>query len=583
MKAFWTKMKRHQSIKTNSQLTADELAMHYRTVMSDDNVLNGEQETIKSFVDTKTQMCCDYKQPVSINPERIDELLKQLNNGAAPGADGVTVEHFLHGLSPALLSALSDIYSATLSSVTVPQIFTTGIVIPIIKKSSCDPNSPNNYRPITLSSVHSKVVELLIAPTKDICDTQFGFRAGRGTTFATSIIHDSASYFKQNGSPLYICTLDAEKCFDSIWHDALLFKLFPAMSLQNWLFIAKWYKSSKAVVRWHGKNSLSFPIQRGMRQGSILSPALFSVFLDELLVELQHTSYGITVAETFMNSVAYADDVTVFSSTVPGLQKLIDICHRYAGRYRFKFGEKKSKCLVIGKSLVNIKPTWKLGDKTLNTETEIDILGVTFNQELSYNSHVQKRLTSTRRKIIGLTSTGMSYPGLASDVKSYLWNTIGAPTLSYGMDSIALSVKDNNILKSAQGSIIKKALGFSKRSRHTSLLQALKIPAVPDLIKRNTAGLFHRIFKICSPARKLQSSFLANYLLSGQTVKNSLLDRVIKAGYSPVELLLKPPRTPLCSIHDGIVDSLQFLVLNDNFMKPYSNEHFIAGLLLKAF
>ena len=383
---------------------------------------------------------------------------------------------------------------------------------------------------------------------------------------------------------MYLASLDAEKCFDSIWHDALLYKLFDVIELNYWLFICRWYKSSSATVRWNDQLSFTFPVQRGMRQGSVLSPKLFNIFLDELLHQLKDVPHGVRVFDVLYNSVVFADDVTVFSSTVVGLQELIDACFRYAQKYRFKFGVRKSKCLVMGKPLLITKPTWKLGDARLTTETELEVLGITFSEKLTYQAHVNKRATACRRRIFGLTSIGMSYPGLAAEVKAYLWNTVGAPMLIYGMDSIALRPKDLGILKSTQGTIVKKSMGFSKRHHHTNLLRALNIAPVPDLLTKNTVNLYHRLFSVDSPARALQCSALASYILTGKTTKNTLLGRIVESGQSPVNLILSPPKhSPPKSSQDGIVDSLRHLIIHDNYVKPYGNDHYLASLLLKAF
>ena len=67
-------------------------------------------------------------------------------------------------------------------------------------------------------------------PKDDSCPRQFGFRDNRGTTFAAALFNDVTSYFHHRGSPVYTCSLDAEKCFDSIWHSALLSKLSSGVS-----------------------------------------------------------------------------------------------------------------------------------------------------------------------------------------------------------------------------------------------------------------------------------------------------------------------------------------------------------------
>ena len=109
--------------------------------------------------------------------------------------------------------------------------------MPILKNSTLEPNIPNNYRPISLSSVHTKLVEYNLMPEDTDSENLFAFRKGRGTTFATSLLNDTAAYTKARGSPLYVCSLDAEKCFDSIWHPGLFYKLIDIIPNAHWLFL----------------------------------------------------------------------------------------------------------------------------------------------------------------------------------------------------------------------------------------------------------------------------------------------------------------------------------------------------------
>ena len=77
-----------------------------------------------------------------------------------------------------------------------------------------------------------------------------------------------------------------------------------------------------------------------------------------------------------------------------------------------------------------------------------------------------------------LASFGMSYTGLSSDVKAFLWNTIGCPILAYGMESIDLSESDIKHLKTMQENTIKRVMGINKRSHHSNILKALENPSV---------------------------------------------------------------------------------------------------------
>lgn len=584
MKAFWNKLKCLPHSRPSTFLTANDLATYYQTVMTDSDVLTQEQQKISDSVKLYAQQNSDNCTKVNIDHDWLLSMLKHLKQGTAPGADNVTVEHLVYGLSPELCNVLIDFYSVIISTATVPNIFSNGMIIPVLKKPSSDPNIASNFRPITLSSVFSKLAELMIVPSHDICDTQFGFREGRGTTFVTSLITDCALYYIENKSPMFLCSLDAERCFDSIWHDGLLHKLMPVLPLHHWLFIHRWYNSTNAHVSFNGCNSFTFKVCRGMRQGSILSPYLFNIFLDDLLVELKAQPEGIRVHDLILNSCAYADDVTLFCATVPGLQKLIDMCVHYANKFRFKFGHQKSQCIVFGKSPFKNPPQWHLGGQLIETKNQVNILGVTLSESLQSSIHIEKRISLSRQRIYGLAAVGMSYPGLASDVKTYLWKTIGVPMMTYGMETIPLSKRDLKTLNSTQGAVVKRVMGIPKRSHHTRLLDALRLKTIDDIINTNTQKLYHRVFSCQSPAKELQMRLLTEYITTGICPKDSMIHRLINSGVSPTKTVFKKPQhVPLQSSHDGITDSIKYCVFNDNYIKPDSNEHLLVTLLLKAF
>ena len=111
------------------------------------------------------------------------------------------------------------------------------------------------------------------------------------------------------------------KCFDSIWHDGLFFKLIDILSLMEWRYLYNWYKSLKAIVRVNGTESKPFKVEKGTRQGSIISPHLFNIYIDDLLHELKQSPYGLQIMN---NSICNADNITFLSLTITDMQMLID-------------------------------------------------------------------------------------------------------------------------------------------------------------------------------------------------------------------------------------------------------------------
>jgi hypothetical protein len=585
MKSFWNLLKRHQRNTVHSALQPDDFATHYSNIMSDDETdLSPEHQGIRNFVERKFKTTSESLVITQVSPDDVSKLISLMKRGVCPGHDRITVEHLLLGCSDNLCFILADLYSTILSTALVPDSLSLGVIIPILKKTTLDTNSPVNYRPITLSTTYSRILELIIAPDHIPCDTQFGFRPGRGTAFVTCFINDMTAYFNAAGSPVYLCTLDAEKCFDTIWHGGLFYKLWGILSPQRWLLLCNMYKSTRATVRWDNNTSRIFHISRGMKQGSLLSPTLFNIFIDDLLEDLRNTNTGIRIDDLHLNSCTYADDVTIFSSTIPGLQQLMNISSSYASRWRFKFSTKKTKCIVMGTQLTREPPVFWLNDHPINVSNEVDILGVTFSSNNKNDLHMDKRMSACRRAIYGLSSVGMAYPGLNTDVKIHIWKTMGVPTLMYGMDCLSLSSKDVGKLSSLATNTIKSFLGIRRRSHHSNLLEALGIPTMLSEVQHASASLFHRIFLVDSPVRDLQTRLLARFLLTGSCVNGTLMSNLVKSGASPIDIICeKPTRPNLVNCADGVVDSLRYLLFHENYIKPWSHEYLLTSLLTKAF
>jgi len=115
-----------------------------------------------------------------------------------------------------------------------------------------------------------------------------------------------------------------------------------------------WYSFHFARIHWSGIVSEPFVIYNGVRQDGILSPFLFAVHIDELSLCLQSENTGCRLSRLIINHLLFADDAVVFAPSAKGLQRLLDICSKFAVTHNVVFNVTKSQCMIINSKFDSI-------------------------------------------------------------------------------------------------------------------------------------------------------------------------------------------------------------------------------------
>jgi hypothetical protein len=110
--------------------------------------------------------------------------------------------------------------------------------------------------------------------------------------------------------------------------------------------LACWYSKLFSVVRWNNTFSDKYKVTCGVRQGGVLSPILFNIYVDDLIGLLSTSGYGCHVGRAFYGCIMYADDLLILSPSVCGLQHLLNCCYGFGIEHDILFNSKKSVCLV---------------------------------------------------------------------------------------------------------------------------------------------------------------------------------------------------------------------------------------------
>jgi retron-type reverse transcriptase len=169
---------------------------------------------------------------------------------------------------------------------------------------------------------------------------QFGYRKKTSCKHAYFIANEVVNYYKQGGSKIFFISLDASKAFDKLWRAGLFYKLIGKIESSVWRILYYYYKISTMVVK-YGCLGKMFLIKEGVKQGGILSPFLFNLFLDDLISECKKLNLGAKIGPYNLSIIAYCDDIVILSPIENHAQLLINYCDTYSKKWKMEFNTNK--------------------------------------------------------------------------------------------------------------------------------------------------------------------------------------------------------------------------------------------------
>eukprot|EP00936_MAST-01D_sp_MAST-1D-sp1_P000488 g488.t1 len=380
--------------------------------------------------------------------------------GKSAGPDGIPYEIWKI-LPAAVTQRINRIFDRCVRENRVPNCWGTSKGVPLFKKG--DPTDAYMYRIISLNNTLSKVYErMVLARITPIINThistqQHGFCKCKNTQGAGILLAAATGMGKtrtecRRHGRTYVAFIDIRKAYPTVYRPALLTKLYKA-GIKGHLFraVEAMYHKVQNRIYIGTQSSDPYDIEDGLREGSVLSPVLYTIFINDLLEKLQHSGNGVSIAndpQCHVATLGYADDLALISGSPDGLQDMLDIVADYAEEHHFQVSQSKSNVVVFDGSEPDTEHgpaeagVWHVrgmynDDKEcwpdhIREVDEYQYLGVRFHKNRTWEAQFKHAAT----KFWGTATdkwheTGAVRMGAGELVTNKIWEAMVAPATDY--------------------------------------------------------------------------------------------------------------------------------------------------------
>ena len=404
--------------------------------------------------------------------EEVQQAIKKLSNGKSAGADRV-FPGFNKYAPRCLVELFTDFFNSNLASGTVPNDWSLSIICPIYKKGP--PLDPNNYRGISLINCIGKIFASIITARLQeylenncsIGPEQAGFRKGFGCEDHILLLSKIVSIYLNQKKRLYVALIYYEKAFDLVDRSLLWQKLVAHNINGKILRILKNIYSKTACVRVNGKCSDFFDCKVGVRQGDILSPLLFTIFINDFEPFVRSHCNGLTLLKNFIEKnlgeqqtetlvnllvLLYADDTIILTESEDDMQKTLDVVSDYCRSSNLKINCGKTKYMIFSRGKVRKAQSMYINGHVIERVDNFCYLGVVFKYNNTFQIAIKNNVTKAKKALFETTSELIGHY-LSVVAKLHLFDSLITPILLYGCEVwgyknlVQLEVFHRNFLK----------------------------------------------------------------------------------------------------------------------------------------
>jgi len=504
---FWRKVKKLGRSSPQIDAKMNDITKGYDELFNIKNHTESSKENdCKSRFNKLLEESKDHITDITVDKDLVRNSIKKLINNKAIGLTGMSNEMLKYSLLPVedpnytndpVIEAIVTLYSSMINFKYSPDFFNISIIKPLVKDVTKETDTTNNLRAIaisdTLQNLYETILEDMVKKQAKTDDKQFGFKKNNSCAHAIMVIKQTMFVARKLHHRLYIAAIDAAKAFDKVNRDILWCKMLD-IGVNETIVIAifKYYEKSMMLIELDNEFGKPFKTSVGVRQGGVLSPLLYSIYINDILIELQKLKLGYYIGKTCVDVLAYADDILLIGKTKIDLQLLLAKLSSLGAELEIKFNADKSHFMIFNRfcqltANEKLEDEWNedliLADKPIKRVETIRYLGAILHDCNFNHAHLEKCRKAVAGSVAKLISLGMCHTLMNPNMKGELFKTHIRPVVMYAMENYSLNSNEFRILKCMEGNALKRLLGISTRCKSTDLFLSFDIMSTERRLK----------------------------------------------------------------------------------------------------
>jgi len=393
--------------------------------------------------------------------EHLSKIIREMPNNKAAGSDDIPGELWkvLAPLAEGTNTLVRFFHLCEAVGVT-PDEWKLARVVPVYKNKG-DPSHISNYRPIALTQVIRRIFEKyfimrkLIDIVNKLAHTQGGFRPHRSTMDQVVILHELLCRLVRS----VVIFLDIKAAYDTVDRRLLWTRMAKDFGVPEATIamLRDMFDSNVVMLVIKGKESEVIPLKRGLLQGSSISPLLFNIFINELLVGLQSLP-KISLGGALWNHLFFADDGALVATNNSDANKLVAKAHGWGIDNGIEYAIPKCKYIATPGNW-----TILMDDKPLLQVPDYKYLGIYMAPRgINFPKSLQERAEACLQMVRWMGTKGMNTSGWRLSQSITVYKSFLRSMMEYGMCLKVLLKKDVLILQKVQNAALRRVLSANK-------------------------------------------------------------------------------------------------------------------------